>query len=168
MGILLKAFQGPAELYAHAIAIEHEASARYVELGQRMLDLGNEQVGELFLRLAKLEIEHEEQLLRRAAGLKLPQLAPGEYAWLDAAAPETAAHELVLRLITPNSALQIALAAERRAEEFFEAASTQVQDPSLAALAAEMAAEEREHMAWVEQVMARTPNSAIDWNQEFA
>ena len=89
------------DLLAHAIAIEREAAARYAELGERMGELGNDVVAQLFLRLARLEKEHAQELERRAAGMALPQIAPGEYAWFATGAPETAAHDLVLNLITP-------------------------------------------------------------------
>ena len=49
------------ELLAHAIEIEREAAARYAELGERMHDLGNDVVAELFLRLADMEQKHEHE-----------------------------------------------------------------------------------------------------------
>ena len=152
------------DLLAHAIAIEREAAARYAELGERMSDLGNDGVGQLFLRLARMEKEHEQALIGRAAGLSLPQTAPGEYAWLDQGAPETAAHDLVLNLLTPHAALKVALAAEVRAASFFESARRQARDPALADLAAEMAAEEGVHIAWIKSAIRRTPDTVIDWN----
>lgn len=160
-------FQSVAELYAHAIAVESEAAARYAELGQYMEDLGNDLVGDLFLRFARLGNAHEAELRRRAAGMQLPQLAPGEYAWIDVAAPQTAAHEFVLHLLTPHGALEIALAAERSAEAFFEAVESQSRDPAVVALAAEMADEEREHVSRVEGLIARTPETGIDWSKVF-
>jgi rubrerythrin len=156
------------ELLAHAIEIEREAAARYAELGERMKDLGNDVVAELFLRLANLEKEHEQQLRQRAAGLELPEIAPGEYAWLEQGAPETAAHDLVLQTLTPHAALKIALAAEVRAAAFFEAARKQIRDPKLAEMAAEMAAEEGVHIAWVKSAIRRTPDPTIDWGQVFS
>ena len=156
------------ELLAHAIAIEREAAVRYDEIGSRMHDLGNDLVAELFLRLAKLEKDHEQELVRRAAGLALPKLAPGEYAWLNKGAPETAPHDLVLKLLTPHAALQIALQAEVRAAAFFESARAQTADPELAELAAEMAAEEGVHIAWVKSAIRRTPDPVIDWNSIFS
>jgi rubrerythrin len=156
------------DMLAHAIAIEREAAARYAELGERMDDLGNPLVAELFLRLAKLEKEHERELLRRAAGLKLPVLSRGEYAWLDDGSAERAPHDLVLNLLTPHSALQIALQAEQRAAAFFESVREQAADPALAAMAAEMAAEEGVHIAWVKSAIRRTPNPVIDWNAIFS
>ena len=161
------AIRSTEELLAHAIAIEREAAARYAELGERMGDLGNDLVAELFLRLAKLEKDHEQELLRRAAGLTLPALSPAEYAWLDDGSPERAPHDLVLNLLTPHSALQIALQAEERAAAFFESARKQAADPALAAMAAEMAAEEGVHIAWVKSAIRRTPNPVVDWNAIF-
>jgi rubrerythrin len=164
----MRAIRSTEDLLAHAIAIEREAAARYAELGERMADLGNDVVGELFLRLAKLEKDHEQELLRRAAGLRLPELSPAEYAWLDDGSPERAPHDLVLNLLTPYSALQIALQAEERAAQFFEAARRQATDPAVAAMAAEMAAEEGVHIAWVKSAIRRTSNPVIDWNAVFS
>jgi rubrerythrin len=156
------------DLLAHAIAIEHEAAARYSELGERMGEMGSEVVSQLFLRLARLEREHERELERRAAGLALPRIAPGQYAWFDKGAPETAAHDLVLNLLTPPAALKIALDAEVRAAAFFESARKQASDPALAELAAEMAAEEGVHIAWVKSAIRRTPDPVIDWSSIFS
>jgi rubrerythrin len=155
------------DLLAHAIAIEREAAARYSELGERMHDLGNDTVAELFLRLARLETEHERELERRAAGHALPRIKPGEYAWYETGAPETAAHDLVLNLLTPHAALKIALAAEVRAAAFFESARRQASDRALRELAAEMAAEEGVHIAWVKSAIRRTPDPVLDWSSIF-
>jgi rubrerythrin len=159
--------QRTEDLLAHAIAFEHEAAARYLELGERMRDLGNDTTAELFLRLARLEAEHEQDLERRAAGLALPRIEPGEYAWFDTGAPETAVHDLVLNLLTPHVALEIALEAEVRAAAFFESARKQASDRVLADLAAEMAAEEGVHIAWVKSAIRRTPDPVLDWSSIF-
>jgi rubrerythrin len=99
-----------------------------------MRELGNDVVAELFLRLARLEKEHEQELKRRAAGLVLPR---------------------------------IALEAEVRAAAFFESARKQGPDPALAELAAEMAAEEGVHIAWVKSAIRGTPDPVIDWSSIF-
>jgi rubrerythrin len=93
----MEPIRSAAELYAHAIAIEREATERYVEFAQRMNDLGDEAVAAVFTRLARLEEEHLGALERRTAGLALPPLETHDYRWLDAGAPETAARELVYR-----------------------------------------------------------------------
>ena len=159
--------QNTEELLAHAIAIEHEAAERYGELGERMQDLGNDEVAELFLRLAGMEKEHEQELRKRAAGRQLPDIAPGQYAWLDSGAPETAARELVMRMLTPRSVLSIALRAELRAEAFFAQARKDAKDPDLARMAGEMAAEEGVHIAWVKSALRRAPDP-VSWDQVFS
>jgi len=160
--------QKAEDLLAHAIVIEREAAIRYRELGERMRDLGSDSsVAELFLRLARLEAEHEQELERRAAGLTLPHIEPGRYAWFDNGTPETAAHDLVLNLLTPHAALKIALDAEVRAAAFFESARKKTSDRELGELAAEMAAEEGVHIAWVKSAIRRTPDPVLDWSAIF-
>lgn len=159
--------RSPNELYAHAIAIEREAAERYAELAQHMEDLGNDEVGALFRRLAIYEAEHLQTLEARTAGVALPGIDAGEYAWLDAGAPETVARELVFRLLTPHAALGLALEAERRAQQFFAGVRASAADPALRALAQEMAAEELEHIALVEQALARVPDVRVDWATVF-
>ena len=149
-------------LYAHAIAIEREAVERYTEFSWRMSDAGNDAAAEVFGTLARLEAQHLDELLKRAHGLKLPALGPQQYAWLDAAAPETAARELVFRLMTPRHALEIALAGEQRAMAFFEHVVLSADDAFLRALAAEMGADEAEHVALLEQLLETTP-PLVDW-----
>jgi rubrerythrin len=159
----MEPIRSAAELYVHAIAIEREAAERYAEFAQRANDLGDETVAAVFARLARLEAEHLGALERRTAGLALTRLETHEYQWLEAGAPETAARELVYRLMTPRGALTIALGAEKRAQAFFEHVLARAEDPALRALAREMAADEREHVAMIEELLARTPEALVDW-----
>ena len=164
----MKPVGSAAELYVHAIAIEREAAERYAEFAQRMDDLGNTAVAEVFATLARFETEHLQALERRTEGVELPQLDTHQYRWLDAAAPETAApetaaRELVFRLMSVRNALVIALGAEKRAQAFFEFALLTANDPALRSLAREMAAEESEHVMMIERLLERTPDSLIDW-----
>ena len=163
----MRKIESAPELYAHAIAIEREAAERYSEFAERMADLGNEAVAELFDRLAGFEAEHLEALLRRTQGVALPELATNEYKWLDAGAPETAARELVFRLMSPRQALAIALAAEKRAQVFFERVFMTPGDPALRGLAQEMALEEQTHVGMVERVLERTCGPIVDWDAIF-
>lgn len=150
------------------MAIEQEAAERYAELAERMSDQGNEAVAEIFGRLAQMEAEHLEALKLRTRDVALPQLAGGQYSWLQEGSPETAARELIFRLMTPRNALAIALTAEKRAQAFFEHAFMTADDPALRALAREMAGEETEHIAMVERLLERTPEPSLDTVLIFA
>lgn len=164
----MKAIRTAPELYAHAIAIEREAAERYAEFARLMSDEGNQEVATVFGRLAALEAGHLEVLLRRTDGVALPVPPEGNYRWLDAGAPETAAHEFVYRLMTPHQALAIALDAERRASAFFESVHGTADDPALRALAQDMAMEEHEHIAMIERALALTPGQFLHSLQIFA
>lgn len=156
-----------AELYVHAIAIEREAAERYAELAERMRDESNEDLAELFAGLAALEKGHLDALERRTAGVVLPPLAARDYKWFGDAAPESAARELVYRLMTPQHALRIALGAEKRAQAFFEHVLLTADDPALRALAREMAADEQEHVQLIERMLESTPDSVVHWEDLY-
>lgn len=153
------------EFYAHALAIEREASTRYLEFAEHMADEGNDHVATLFRSLAKFEAEHVHQLLEATRQMELPEIAPGQYAWLDQGAPETAAHDLLFRLMTPHDALEIALAAERRAQRFFDQVYETATDDELRELALDMAREEADHVDWVERALKANPDPHIDWSR---
>lgn len=159
--------ESAAELYVHALAMEREAAERYGEFAGRMADEGNYPLAELFRLLAREERRHLEALKRRTEGVPLPAL-DSDYRWLDQGAPETAARELVFRLMTQRDALQIALRAEKRARAFFEHAVRVADDPAVRALAREMAAEEAAHVELLERALSRTPGSQVDWESAFA
>ncbi len=134
-------------LYAHAIAIEREAVARYSEFAERSDELGNEAAAEVFATLARLETEHLEALLARTRDMRLPGIA---------------AQPLMFRLMTPRQALEIALAGELRAAAFFESVILTSSDPLLRALAREMAADEADHVAMLEKLLEATPGPVVD------
>lgn len=158
----MKLIRSAPELYAHAIAIEQEAAERYAEFAERMEDEGREDLARIFDMLSATEADHLETLKRRTAGIELPAIAAGGYAWLYARAPEAPARELVMRLMTPRQALSIALDAERRAQAFFEQVGWSASDPALRALAREMAAEEREHAALIAAMLDELPERSLD------
>jgi len=144
-------------LYAHAMVIEHEAVERYQEFAAHMAEYGNDIVAELFGKLAEFEAEHAFHLAKKTAGMKLPKLAAGEYAWLDQDAPVPEAHAFVLRMLTPRLALEIALRAEERAKAFFEKVLAESSDTGIREVALDMARDEQAHIAWVNEALARVP-----------
>jgi rubrerythrin len=158
----MRIISSTAELYAQTIAMEREAAARYSELAERMDDEGREDLARVFALLAGAEAEHLETLERRTRGIELPAVDPGAWGWYTSAAPETAARELIFRLMTPRQALAIALKAERRAQFFFEDLSWGAPDASVRALAHEMAIDERGHAALIAAMLEGMPESSLD------
>lgn len=139
----------PAMLYAHAIALEREAAARYAQLSERMAALGESALGEVFTMLSGFEDDHLDTLLRRTDGVAVPEFAA--VPWPAGEGPETATREFDVSRATPRGALEAALAAERRAQAFFAHVHATASDPALRALAQEMEAEEQQHIALIER-----------------
>jgi rubrerythrin len=155
------------EFLAHALAIEQEAAARYQELGDQMAVHNNRTAAELFLWLSRIEAEHAEQVQRKAQGVGLPAIQPWDYKWTGFESPESAAHEHAHYLMTPFQALEIALANEQRAAQFFERVASTTRDESVRKLAQEMAADERQHVVYVERAMARHARPEADWAEDL-
>lgn len=123
-----------AELLVHAIAVEREGARRYAELARRMAARHEARAAALFAELSRQDQEHLARLQSRCAGLALPDLT-SDHSWRAQGAPAADA-----------------LRAAKDARAFFEQAGRVAQDPLARALADEMAAEEREHIARLESL----------------
>jgi rubrerythrin len=145
--------------YAQAIAIEREAAARYREFAHQTAGYGNARTAELFLRLARFEGEHAERLLEKSAGMKLPSVEQLRRGLIEGSRSEVATYEFLYRRVLPHHALLMALAGERRAKAYFERVRSASADPEIRKLAAALAREEAEHIAWIEQALAAEPQT---------
>jgi rubrerythrin len=165
---MVRAIQGVEEFYAHALAIEREAAERYAEFETWFHDRGEEVLAGLCRTLAEMEGAHFLQLARACNGLKLPAIAADDYRWLEAGAPESVAREAFYRIATPRQLLEIALHAECNALAFFEWVVRSAGSEPVRALAREMAAEEMQHVRWVQQALEYGPSSHLDWEKLLA
>ena len=154
------------EFYAHALAIEREAAERYNEFAAWFGDRGDDVLAGLCHNLARFEDEHYRQLVNGCQGLALPNINAADYQWLGEAPPETGARELFFRAAQPRHVLEIALEAEMRAREFFAWVARSSSSRAVRELAAIMAAEEAEHIAWVTHAIEYQPRQP-DWETAF-
>ncbi|GIK25501.1 MAG: rubrerythrin [Betaproteobacteria bacterium] len=150
-----------AECYANALAIEREAAARSAQFAEYLEDHGEQATAELFRKLARFERQHVEELERRTSGMPLPALRPWEFSWLDNAPAEQVDHQFVFHLMTPHDALKIALGAEKRAQMLYEQVIATSEDPEVQRLARELAGEELEHIAWLEDGLKQVPRPLV-------
>ena len=158
-----KAIKGVEEFYAHAIAIEREAMERYAEFEAWFRDRGEEVLAGLCANIARMEAGHLRELVATCRGMRLPTIAAGEHTWLDVGSPEAPARELFYRVAQPRHLLEIALQAECNALSYFEWVARDTTDPSVRALAEELAGEEREHVRWATQALEYHPSGRINW-----
>lgn len=154
-----------AEFYAQALAIETEASERYALLAEQMEVHNNPEAAQIFRRMSEIESQHRE-VIRRRAGDLLVGGQPARFSWINPEGPETAELEKVHYLMSPHQALQIAKINEERAAAWFEAIAAAASSPEIKALAAEMAREEREHTAWVDEWLKKFPPPEQGWDKD--
>lgn len=154
------------ELLAHALVIELEAVQSYKDLAGQMEQSGSDEVAKLFEKMSELEAEHAAKIREKSGDIELPDLAPWEYRWPGLEAPENIDHAGVGYLMTPHLALQLALESELNALAFFEAVANGCADESVRALAQEFADDERQHVAWMEDWLAKYPEPEAGWDYD--
>ncbi len=155
-----------AELLVHALALEEEAAERYAELAEVMQVHNNPDAAALFTRMAGIERGHVDGIRQQIRQRQLTDLPSTQYRWLGLEGPETTDHADLHYLMTPHQALLLALLNEQRAHDFYNEISRHSSDPEVAELARELAAEEREHVAWVEQWLERFPPTEDGWDHD--
>ncbi|MDH3453370.1 MAG: ferritin family protein [Gammaproteobacteria bacterium] len=155
-----------AELLAHSLAIEAEAEERYTMLAEQMEVHNNDEVAQLFRRLAEIEGKHIAKVKAMSGIEPIPHIAPWDLRWQGKNSPEAPEFEDVHYLMTPHHALELALQGECYAAEFFADVAASARDETVRQMAAELAEEEREHVALVEKWLARYPKPRRDWAQD--
>lgn len=149
------------ELMAQALAIEREAAERYTEFADSMDAHNNQDVAQLFRTMAGYEAKHAQQIMQEMGWVEVPAMPTG--AWPSFEPPESVPMQDVHYLMQPWHALQLALAAEQRAEAFFAGLASKVTDGPIRAAALHMRDEEREHVALVQAWLKKVPPPDPDW-----
>jgi len=155
-----------AELIVHALVIELEAVQSYKDLKEQMEECGNSEVAGLFEEMSKLEAGHAEKIREKAGFLELPELAPWEFRWAGLEPPENIDLAGVHYLMTPYQALALALENEQSAVAFFDAIAHDCTDRHIRSMAQEFADDERQHVAWLKEWLAKYPAPDADWDHD--
>ncbi len=145
------------QLMAVAIGMEHEATLRYRELAAEMRRAGTMDLARLFDDLAKLEAEHEEELVRMAERTYGAAPAPVTFAWQF---PETFDEDGV-GVLTPYRALSIAVRNEERGFTFYAYLSAASTDPLVRERAEALARGELDHLAELRAMRRRAYHAEL-------
>ena len=140
-----------------AILVEDEAEERYRELAEN-LELHNTKDAAKFFRfMVGCEAKHGQELRGKRQELfgDQPTTVDRSMLW-DVEAP---GYEVAKSFMTLQDALDVALAAETKAFEFFDGALPEVNDPEVRELFSELRQEEIEHMQMVREQMKKIPES---------
>ncbi|GJL81826.1 MAG: rubrerythrin [marine bacterium B5-7] len=162
----MKTINTCAEFLAYALAIEEEATERYTVFAEQMETTNNPEVAALFREMARLESEHAHRLEVAAEGESLPAIDPWELDFGDEDPPEAVDYSATHYLMTPYQALTLVLKAEQRAVDFFQRVAEGNGNDDMKQLAAEYAAEEREHVEKVAKWRNRYPPPDDNWDDD--
>ena len=152
------------EFMAQALNMERDAAARYNELADAMDTHNNPDVAKLFRTMAGYEAKHAQRIMEEMNWVDVVALPPG--AWPAMESPESVPIDAVHYLMHPWHALQLALAAEQRAEAFFGDLARQAGSDDVRRSALEMQAEEREHVQLVQAWLAKVLQPSGDWAED--
>ncbi len=149
-----------------ALSIEREAVARYDELADMMETHNNGEVGALFRKMAEYEARHVEQILATMRWTGDVASPAWSRPWPAFESPEAVPIDEIHYLMQPWHALQLALAAERRARDYFSEVAARASDDAVRRAALQMRDEEAEHVALVQAWLERVPRPDKDWSMD--
>jgi rubrerythrin len=138
-----------------AVAMEDEARERYEEFTHLVGGRYPGDAADMFRTMAGYEAKHGDEL--RARRRELFGDAParvGTGQLDDAEAPDRGKPRVFM---SPRQALEVALASEQKAWDFFDGALRQVTDGGVRALFEELRGEEARHAALVRERLERLP-----------
>ena len=156
-----------AELLAHSLAFEVEASERYAELADVMEIHNNDEVAKFFTTMSEVEGIHADNLRRQAVEMNVGELPRLSSRWQSPEGPESIDFSDLHYLMSVRSALQLARHNETRAVEFFSSIASQAGSDVLRILALEMAEEEREHVQLLDDWLAKHPEDEASWEEDM-
>ncbi len=154
------------ELLAYALAMEIEAVDRFTDLADQMEIHNNQEVADLFRKLAEIEGKHVENVNQASQGKQLPTLLAWEFDWASGESPEGGSLEDAHYLMQPWHAIELAMQGERHAVAFFRHVADTSSDKPVVQMALELVAEEEEHVALLETWQQRFPRPDDGWDDD--
>jgi erythrin-vacuolar iron transport family protein len=141
-----------------AILIEEEAQERYEEFAENLSLHHTPEAAHFYATMAGNEAKHGADLRTRRKTIfgDAPARVSREMLW-DVEAPDFDQSRVYM---TARQAMEVALASEVKAHDFFDAALAHITDPDVRVLFEELRAEEVEHQDLVKAMMATLPPDA--------
>jgi rubrerythrin len=151
------------QFMAQALAMERDAVERYTDFADMLATANNPEVAMLFRTMAGYEAKHAQQIMAEMGWTEAPAPPPIQYGAPGAESPEAMPLDQVHYLMQPWHALQLALAAEKRAQAFFAVLARMATTDAVRRAALELQAEEAEHVHLVQEWLAKVPAPDHDW-----
>jgi rubrerythrin len=155
-----------SDLMAIAYQIEADAVQRYTTLAEQMETHNNIELVKIFRDLARAEGLHAEEIRKLAGDDNIARRAEALRGWSRGDSPEEVDLGAAHYLMTPWHALQLSLAGEKRALDFFTSIVETSKDPKVKEMAAEFVEEEAEHVNLVYRLLRKYPKPSDAWSDD--
>lgn len=155
-----------SDLLAIAYQIEADAMQRYGLLADQMETHNNPELVKVFRDLARAEGLHAEEIRKLAGDEDIAQRAEAMRGWSRGDSPEEVDFGEAHYLMTPWHALQLSLAGEKRAVDFFTSVVETATDPKVKEMASEFVEEEVEHVNLVYRLLRKYPRPLESWSED--
>lgn len=138
-----------------AIAVEEEAKERYDDFAEQMDAHHTPEAAKFFRFMAANEIKHAQKLSAQRSGLfgDEPNTADTS-ALYNIEAPEFDAARAFMSM---QAALDVAMAAEVKAYEFYDGALPKIEDVNVKELFVELREEEKRHQEMIQEARTKMP-----------
>jgi rubrerythrin len=140
-----------------AVIVEEEAKERYEEFAKQ---IGTSNAGSFFLHMAENEAKHGQELAMQRKKLfgNAPSLVTRDMVdeIRDVEAPE---YDQARSFMSQRHALEVALASEIKAYNFFDKALVQIKNEDVKKLFIELKAEEIHHQELLKDLIKKTPDT---------
>jgi rubrerythrin/ferredoxin len=143
------------EFLNFALQVEEDAAVHYEQLAAAMKTQGNDEVCDLFTKLAGFSRMHYQEAKQRMVSHIVPVSVPARTRWPDNITPERTATWAGDARLSRLDALKVALQGERRGYEFYYAVANTNSDAEICKVAKEFVKEEAEHVEALKQWIAR-------------
>ena len=141
------------DFLAHAIRLEAAAAQRSDELADAMQTWGNEEVEAFFRRMAEYSRLHLKEAMSRAGFRQFSEMPDDGYEWPGGVPPESSDWWGVDGLMGIEHAVEMALEGEKRGLDYYEHIARTTSSERVRSMAEAFVAEEREHVAQLEEVL---------------
>jgi rubrerythrin len=143
-----------------AIQVEQEAEDNYEQLATWLAADGNTEAAEFFRKMAGFEAKHRQQLNQRRE--QMFGDAPSRHSDVAVWEVEQPDYDSIGRAVSLAQAIELAMAAERRAGDYYGEALEYASDPDVIDLFRGLKRAEQDHLRLLEEQRDRLARAALD------
>jgi len=163
---MTKSIETVEELLAHVQVMEQEAYECYLDLAEQMEVHNNQEVADLFKKLAEDEKGHLDYVQKQVGDTDIPHIAPWDLKHFDDSGLSMTGAREVHYMMVPYHALKLARRAEEKTVAFFAGVIASSKEREVRELATKFEKEEQRHIELIAEWQKKVPRPEDDWDED--